>query len=302
MSLEIGYANIYVIPFLNALFALDTSKQVKITPDNLDSADEVVVTRNTAIETLVRGSGGKDVYEVPNAESGLVELPMLKPFPARLEEFMFPGALVTQDGAKRKIEFFDNPGLILSEWDKMFKIIIKPLLQDKTESEANFWLTIPRSVLNPTLEDKFSSAPSKSTLNMIALGGVDPGTVANPVGTIDISGTIDLSSGATDKLMNITIDGTLYANINFGQSASTTKDQILDAINEAVGYTVANISAGDFLTIEGFQKGGTVIMDDPSAGTTAYTLIYKASGQPETTTGIAAFNVPTFIRGDESAT
>lgn len=301
MGLQIGYANIYVIPFLDATFALDTSKQVIITPDNIDSADEITIIRNKSIETLVRGSGGKDVYETPNTESGLIELPVLNPLPARLEEFMFPDAIVTQDGLKRKIEFFDNPGLLLSEWDKMKKVIVKPLLASKTEAGANFWLTSPRMVLNPNVEDKFSSVPGKTTVNMIALGGRDLGSVALAVGTIDISGPVDLSSGATDKLMDITIDGTLYANINFGQSATTTTAQILDVINDVVGWIVAKIDASNFLTVEGFQPGGSVIMDDPTAGTTAYTLIYKAAGQPDTINGNIAFNVPTFIRGDETA-
>lgn len=104
------------------------------------------------------------------------------------------------------------------------------------------------------------------------------GTVATYTTTIDVSVPIDLSAGAVDKFINITIDGTLYANINLGQSATTSSASIISAINTAVGATVASVS-GNFIKIDGLIASanlGSVIIANPTTGTSALNLVFDA--------------------------
>lgn len=105
------------------------------------------------------------------------------------------------------------------------------------------------------------------------------GSVATYTSQIAISSTVDLSTDSTDKKINLKIDGTLYQNINLGQSASTTKQNIVDAINTAVGSTVASIST-NFIKIEGKYASnsvGSISITAPTVGVSAIPLVFDTT-------------------------
>ena len=186
----------------------------------------------------------------------------------------------------------------------MCKITVKPLGPNKLPVNANLWLVLPRCIMAPALTDSFSATPGKTEIQIVSLGGRDPGTVGQLVGVIDLTPSVDLSVGAPNKI-DVLIDGTLYPNINVTGAipAATTAQEILDAINTAVGVIVATLNASDFLVLSGLTPGQTVTIDDPSdASTSAVLKIFDAAATPpESDTGNAPFDVPVQIRGDETA-
>lgn len=87
----------------------------------------------------------------------------------------------------------------------------------------------------------------------VTFAGV-PGTPADYTTKIDLSGNVDLSGGKP-KAVNIMVDTTLLANINFGSGAATTREQIIAAINlasqAALGEDIATTAGTQFITITG---------------------------------------------------
>jgi len=84
------------------------------------------------------------------------------------------------------------------------------------------------------------------------------GSVAEFLGTIDLSGGVDLSVfGAKPKAIKLIIDQSIYDNINLGNSPTTTSGAIVSAINTAVGYTAASMN-GNFIEIVG-QLGSSTL-------------------------------------------
>lgn len=106
------------------------------------------------------------------------------------------------------------------------------------------------------------------------------GTPAYLDTTIDLSSGVDLSSGGTDKKVNIEIDKTLFENVNLGSSATTSISDITTAINAALGYTcVAGISGG-LLRLTGqvaSVSAGNVKVTAPSSGESALNLVFDLS-------------------------
>ena len=101
-----------------------------------------------------------------------------------------------------------------------------------------------------------------------------------------ISTTIDLSANGTDKKINLDIDGVLYQNINFGQSSGTTKTDIINAINTAVGSIVAT-SSSDFILITGNKASSTsgrIKINVPTSGVSAIGLIFDITKTSITST------------------
>jgi hypothetical protein len=116
-----------------------------------------------------------------------------------------------------------------------------------------------------------TGADATGTLNLtsgayaITFAGT-PGTVASYTTLIDFSSPIDLSSGSKNKAINITIDGTLFENIDLGNSTTTARTDVITAINAALGYTSASIS-GNFIQIVGLLGSATlgeVTISDPT--------------------------------------
>lgn len=102
------------------------------------------------------------------------------------------------------------------------------------------------------------------------------GTAAYYLSVNEIVTEIDLSANGTDKKINLDIDGTLYQNINLGQSSGTTKTNIIDAINTAVGSSVASIS-GNYILITGNKASSTsgrIKINAPTSGVSAVSLVF----------------------------
>lgn len=76
-----------------------------------------------------------------------------------------------------------------------------------------------------------------------------PGTPSYITGSVDLSSGINLSDGP--YTMTIAIDGKTYYNINFGESATTSLEDICNKINELVGYSVASNDGSGHLYLEG---------------------------------------------------
>jgi hypothetical protein len=105
----------------------------------------------------------------------------------------------------------------------------------------------------------------------------DSGSVATYLSEVPITSTLDLSVNASDKLINLEIDGVLYQNINLGSASATTKANIVSAINSAVGKTVASES-GDYVKIDGLIASanvGSIKITNPSSGTSALALVFN---------------------------
>lgn len=122
---------------------------------------------------------------------------------------------------------------------------------------------------------------TSGTYNLTYTG--TPGSVAELTTEIDLSAGIDLSSGGTDKFINLTYQGTLYENINLGQSATFGQADLITAINTAVGSTVATASGTEYVKITGTigsSTSGGITLDEPSVGDSAYNLVITSSPLP----------------------
>lgn len=300
-TINLGFANVYLTPFSDANFTKNLAKQFIITPSRIDAADEVIVNVKKEIETLITGSGGKVIFTVPNEESGIATIPVLAPLAEPLLDLVFPDAVKVIDGSKTKTELFDRPGLLLSEWQNMVHVEFRPLDAKGIELPPNNWSYFPLAIIKPDFTDSKSASPGKVELQIISIGGEKTGCPGEIIGSVDLSANVDLSAGATDKLVDLSIDGVLFANINMGQNAVTTANEILDFINEAVGFIVATLElTTNFLKIVGIQQANTVILDDPTAGVTGFVAIFGGAA-PATNTGTATTQVPVYGLGDETA-
>lgn len=113
----------------------------------------------------------------------------------------------------------------------------------------------------------------------ITFAGV-AGEFATITTDVDGSSNYDLSLGATDKFIKITIDDE-FETVNLGQSAATTRANIISAINAAFGFTAAATSGTDFIAITG-RKGstaGVVKIEAPDTGDSALTTVFDSGGE-----------------------
>ncbi len=118
-----------------------------------------------------------------------------------------------------------------------------------------------------------------------------PGVYATVTTDIDGSSGYDLSLGAVDKYIKIIVDDTI-ATVNLGQSATTTRDDVITAINTSLGFTGATTS-GNFIKLTGRRGTGTttVTVEDPSTGSSALSLVFSTAGTSLTNTGTAPLGV-----------
>jgi hypothetical protein len=118
-----------------------------------------------------------------------------------------------------------------------------------------------------------------------------PGVYATVTTDVDGSSGYNLSSGLVDKYIKITVDDTVKT-INLGQSATTTKSDVITAINTDMGFTAAT-SSGNFIKLTG-RKGSTagiVTIADPTTGVSALTTIFSSGGTTLTNSGTAPVGV-----------
>jgi hypothetical protein len=74
---------------------------------------------------------------------------------------------------------------------------------------------------------------------------------AEVTGTLDLSGGVDLR---TDHYLRIVLDGTAIAEVDGGADPATPLSQVVDAINGAIGQTIA-VQAGDYLQLRTPSNG-----------------------------------------------
>lgn len=303
-KVNVGYGNIYLIPFKNSAFELDVKNQTVIRPvTDIDSETNNVLTYGKNTKTLITAGGAKIIYTLPNEESGMFKFNVLNPVSDSLLLKMFPDASkITDatDGGKRKITIKDVPGLSLTTWDKMFKLIFKPLTA-KGESGPNEWVTLPRVALVPKTEEIRGKEHSSTEITAMSVAGYDIGFKPEFTGKIDLTNGASLSGGTGKYGIKISIDGKVYDKIDLGSSATTTATAIVGAINSAVGSTVATIVAGK-LKIEATKKGGTLKIEPPT-GTleNGITKILKTDPSPISVIGLPEGDIPVIIMGDETA-
>lgn len=111
------------------------------------------------------------------------------------------------------------------------------------------------------------------------------GTLASYISNVNVSAGVDLNpdNDGQDKGIDLTIDGVLYKNINFGSSSTTTRASIITSINTAVGQTVAFVS-GNFIQIKGLYADttlGSVKIAPASNLGSAVRLIFDSLGTDE---------------------
>lgn len=118
-----------------------------------------------------------------------------------------------------------------------------------------------------------------------------PGVYATVTTDVDFSSTIDLSLGAVDKYIKMTVDDSI-ATVNLGQSATTSRASVITAINTAIGFTCASIS-GNYIAITGRRGNGTsqVVIEAPTSGTSALTSVFSSAGTTLTNTSTAPSGV-----------
>jgi hypothetical protein len=134
-----------------------------------------------------------------------------------------------------------------------------------------------------------SGADATGTLNLTngAYSINYTGTIGSPaqlLGTINISGGVDLSVlGGKPKAIKLVIDQTIYDNLSFGSSPTTSAASIVSAINTAVGYSAASLQAGNFIKIVakmGSTTLGQIIVGPPTDSVTydsAVNLVFAPS-------------------------
>lgn len=125
--------------------------------------------------------------------------------------------------------------------------------------------------------DVTASTLDKTTgVYSITLNG-NVGVPASLITTIDLTPNVDLSVGSTDKFINIEVDGVLYPNINLGQDASTSRHDIITAINTAVGKIIA-IVEGNHIKIHGLigSQTSSIKVLPPTTGDSAMNLVFDA--------------------------
>lgn len=304
-KVNVGYGNIYLIPFKNAAFELDTDNQIVIRPaSDIDSETDVALSYGKNTKTLITAGGAKIIYTLPNEESGMMKFSVLNPVSDAMLLKLFPDAAKVIDGtdsSKRKITVKDIPGLNLTTWDKMYKLIFKPITASG-EAAANEWVTLPRVVLIPKTEETRGKEHSSTEITAMSVAGYDIGFEPEYTGSVDLSSNVDLSDGAEAQYaFDLSVDGSDYT-VELGTGAATTAAAIASAINTEVGATVATIVAGK-LKIKATTKGGTLEIAAPTGSyDNAIAKILSADTPPITVAGLIEGEIPVLILGDETAT
>lgn len=303
-KVNVGYGNIYLIPFKNAAFELDTDNQTVIRPvADIDSETDNVLTYGKNTKTLITAGGAKIIYTLPNEESGMFKFNVLNPVSDSLLLKMFPDAakvVDATDSTKRKITIKDIPGLNFTTWDKMFKLIFKPITATG-EAPANDWVTLPRVVLVPKTEETRGKEHSSTEVTAMSVAGYDLGFEPEYTGTVDLSSNVDLSDGAEAAYaFDLSIDGDDYT-VDLGASATTTAAAIASAINTEVGATVATIVNGK-LKLKATAKGGTLTIAAPTGSyDNGIAKVLSAATPPISVAGLVEGEIPVIILGDETA-
>lgn len=169
----LGFGILELTPFSNDAFTLDTGNMVTIGLDDQDAEDEATCEFAKEVETLIRASNRKEVFTKPNKKAGLMSLNIINPIRDEVIQIALPDSqkiVDAIDSTKTKLEIYDTPGLVLSEWDKCFKAVYKPVGADQLPLAAKYWTTFPRAVLIANFKGSASAKPAKSKLDILSVG------------------------------------------------------------------------------------------------------------------------------------
>jgi len=131
-----------------------------------------------------------------------------------------------------------------------------------------------------------SDIDSGATHTFIKTTGAYDFTTTGTIGTVaevtgNVATTYDLT---TNKYVNITIDGTLYANLDLSAGAvapaATTNIEVVAAINAVIPGTKAQVS-GSYVKLHGAiasRSNGSVKVEDPTLGASALATVFSSGG------------------------
>ena len=131
-----------------------------------------------------------------------------------------------------------------------------------------------------------SDIDSGSTRTFVKTTGAYDFTFTGTIGTVaevtgNVAQTYDLS---TNKYVNITIDNTLYENLNLsagaGNTAAVTNTEVVAAINAVIPGTKAHTS-GNYVKLHGAiasLASGNITVEDPTAGASALATVFSSGG------------------------
>ncbi|KKL88494.1 hypothetical protein LCGC14_1924190 [marine sediment metagenome] len=149
-------------------------------------------------------------------------------------------------------------------------MVFRPTDAQGNEKLPKEWITFPRAVIVPTQESERGKDEAVTELNILSIGGSTPGAAATADTNIDLTGGIDLSVGLP-KAVKITVDSSVFDNVNFGTGAATTRTDIINTFNTAVGKIVATELAGgageEFMRLTAFLNSsefGSLRVEAPS--------------------------------------
>lgn len=169
----LGFGILELTPFSDDAFTLDTPNKVTITLEDQDAEDEATCEFAKEVETLIRANNAKEVYTKPNKKAGMMTLNIINPIRDEVIALALPDSQKIIDGVtptKTKIEIYDTPGLVLSEWQNSFKAVFKPVGADQVALGAQYWTTFPRAVIIASFKGSASAKPAKSKLEVLSCG------------------------------------------------------------------------------------------------------------------------------------
>ena len=172
----LGFGILELTKFTDDAFTLAVSPAYTIKLAEQDAEDEAMLDITKEYDTLVRANGSKDVYTKPNKKSAIMTMNVVNPVHDDLKLLLFPDAQKIIDGVtptKTKIEYYDQIGLLLSEWQNAVRAVFKPVDADEVALAAKYWVTFPRAVLVPSLKGSASAKPGKTKIDIVSIGGLD---------------------------------------------------------------------------------------------------------------------------------
>lgn len=264
------YGTITLTKFANADFDLSVlpADQVVIRKVNLDSDIDNIVFQTANITASKNTAAGTSLrYTTPGGESK--SLINFYEDPSRdVYNFLYslasPTSVLNADG---KIEHYAEPGIDFTDFRNICNYKFVPIDVDENPDESKS-VVIPRTVIIMEEAAKMGQ-PNTMPVTFMGEGGE---RLAIMLGSVDISGTIDLSSGATDKIVQITMNGLVF-DVNFLQDAATTGAAIIAAIDAAFSATVATIQ-GTFLQLKSTVFAAPIIVEDPLVGASGLSAIF----------------------------
>lgn len=169
----LGFGILELIPFSDDAYTLDTANKVTISLADQDAEDEATCEFAKEVDTLIRANNAKEVYTKPNKKAGMMTLNIVNPIRDEIIAIAMPDSQLIEDGVtptKTKLEIYDTPGMVLSEWQNSFKAIYKPVGADQEPLGAQYWTTFPRAVLIASFKGSASAKPAKSKLDILSVG------------------------------------------------------------------------------------------------------------------------------------